>query len=127
MSTYLHFYEEDERQYNRLDEELNRVSLEEVCKEMVEEDARIERLIEGRQMVVHFSEPQNVSKEWAKLFLSNWNNTVKLWNGGELFAPNAKGKYTENQMSRQLGYASICCSWLIPHGMKEPHCVAEGE
>lgn len=63
-------------------------------------------------------------KEWAKLLLKNWNKAVILWNDGQLFSDIKQRK--EYRETRQQEYARICCSWIIPNGMAEPHCVAEG-
>lgn len=64
-----------------------------------------------------------VTKEWAKLFLENWNRAVALWDSGYLFN---KDYHTSSVCTCQQEYACICCSWIIPNKMVEPHCVAEG-
>ncbi len=28
---------------------------------------------------------QDIDREWAKMFLENWNRAVKLWDNGQLF------------------------------------------
>lgn len=63
-----------------------------------------------------------IEMSWAKLFLKQWNRAVKLWNKGELFA----GVVHSGKSINQKEYAKICCTWLIPNGFVEPHCVAEG-
>lgn len=72
---------------------------------------------------INYAKPQNVSKEWAKLFLRKWNDAVAVWNDGELFG----GKIWPSKPDSQRYYASICCSWLIPNGFEEPHQVAQGK
>lgn len=87
---------------------------------------------------INFAKPQNVSKEWAKLFLEQWNRAVELWNNGILFRPvnhmHARAieiakieGYPPDQTEEQFLYARICCAWLIPNGFVEPHCAAEGK
>lgn len=67
------------------------------------------------------------TKEWAKLFLEKWNRAVKLWDKGHLFGDVWSLKpYIQEQIREQREYANICCTWLIPNGFVEPHCVAEG-
>lgn len=75
------------------------------------------------------------SKEWAKLFLENWDRAVELWDNGKLFEPGLNitvsgvpfyEGYNADQQRNQTRYADICVTWLIPNGMVEPHCVAEG-
>lgn len=70
----------------------------------------------------------NVSKEWAELFLKNWNRAVALWDDGHMFRKHYKesDEYEDYQLRDQQEYARICCSWIIPNKMVEPHCVAEG-
>lgn len=63
-----------------------------------------------------------VTKEWARLFLYNWNKTVRMWNGGELFT----GIEGAGKSINQQEYARLCCTWMLPNGFKEPHVVAEG-
>lgn len=63
-----------------------------------------------------------VTKEWAKLFLTNWNRAVSVWNNGELFTDK---EWPSKSVSQQY-YARLCCTWMLPNGMVEPHCVAEG-
>lgn len=174
MSAYLHYYEEQDRGYDRLREEQERADLEAACHEMAKEDNRIEELIqcysddcrmcyglgqtaygtcecvrysqcsgyeqhpetgmvrrcileEGHTVrhthVINFAKPFNISKEWAKLFLVNWNRTVEVWNDGELFSE----KEWPSKSTSQKYYAKICCTWLIPNGFEEPHQVAEGK
>lgn len=65
------------------------------------------------------------SKERAQSFLEQWNRAVKLWNDGELFSRWHPDNYPISDS--QSEYASICCTWLIPNGFVEPHCVAQGE
>ena len=67
---------------------------------------------------------QEHKKELAKLFLSNWNRAVKLWNNGDLFS---RAWINEDMQHRhQKEYARICCAWLIPNRFAEPHVVASG-
>jgi hypothetical protein len=66
-----------------------------------------------------------VSKKWTELFLENWNETVKLWDKGQLFTDVwYTQEYKERQIKEQQEYARLCCAWIIPNGMVEPHCVA---
>ncbi len=78
--------------------------------------------------VINFAKPQNFSKEWARPFLVEWNRTVKLWEGGKLFAPKEwhEDPYLSSKDVDQRRYAEICCTWLIPNGFVEPHVVAQG-
>lgn len=72
-----------------------------------------------------------VTKEWAELFLKNWNQAVMLWDKGHLFNDVwSKEEYQKEQLRDQQEYARqeyarICCSWIIPNGMVEPHCTAD--
>lgn len=81
---------------------------------------------------------QNESKEWAKLFLEQWNRANQLWNDGVLFHPMteetkqaygimSQSNYTVQQRVDQKRYAEICATWIITNGFVEPHCVAEGK
>lgn len=63
-----------------------------------------------------------VSREWAKLFLSNWNRAVELWDGGDLFSKQ-NGIYWPDQILGQQEYAHIC-AWMIPNRFAEPHMEA---
>lgn len=72
----------------------------------------------------------NVSREWAKLFLENWNRAVELWNEGKIFVPEfhsgVSGMYSDRQLGAHQEYARLCCTWMLPNGFQEPHVVAEG-
>lgn len=58
---------------------------------------------------VEFAKPQNVSREWANLFLElGWKVAVYLWDEGRLFSEDAP---------LHLGW----------NRQREPHCVAQGE
>lgn len=76
------------------------------------------------------AEEDAISHEWAKMFLDNWNRSVELWDDGELFKPrnetHALAMHMQDYSMEQQEYARICCTWIIPSGMVEPHCVAEG-
>lgn len=37
-----------------------------------------------RHEPLHCVGSRYVTKEWAKLFLTNWNRAVSVWNNGEL-------------------------------------------
>lgn len=66
----------------------------------------------------------NVSKEWARMFLANWDRAVELWDDGYLFSGGISRDVTKSTDQRE--YAALCVTWLIPNGMVEPHCVAQG-
>lgn len=65
-----------------------------------------------------------VSKEWSKLFLSNWNRAVEMWNEGYIFSEEAREANSQYTIFIQQEYARICCAWLIPNEFQEPHVEA---
>jgi hypothetical protein len=65
-----------------------------------------------------------VNKEWAKMFLENWNRAVELWDEGRIFSYD--DLTVQKLTNKQLEYASICCTWIIPNNISEPHVVAFG-
>lgn len=77
--------------------------------------------------LLDFFDPKKmiVTKEWAKLFLENWNRAVELWDGGALFYSwKQGGGYWEYQIKEQQEYARLCCTWMLPNGFQEPHVLA---
>lgn len=81
-----------------------------------------------RGIHVNFSNPQNVSRKWARLFLYNWNRAVKLCNSWDLFMPEySQWRGQVLKLESQQEYAHICQSWLAPNGCVDPHSTAEGK
>lgn len=60
-----------------------------------------------------------------KILLAAWDQANYLWDKGHLFND---VWYTEanqkEQIKDQQEYARLCCEYLIPNRMVEPHCVA---
>lgn len=82
--------------------------------------------------------PETIRKEWARLFLIEWNRAVELWDEGRLFQPvnfiharaieiAKREGYLPDQTSEQIEYATVCQSWLVPNGCVDPHLTAEGK
>lgn len=71
---------------------------------------------------------KDIDREWAKMFLANWNKAVRLWDDGELFDNHSRyyNQFSREQSAKQLEYARICVSWFIPNNFNEPHMTAEG-
>lgn len=64
---------------------------------------------------------KDIDREWARMFLENWNRAVKLWDDGRLFSCRTPWSAVD-----QKEYARICVSWLTPNNFNEPHMTAEG-
>ncbi len=65
-----------------------------------------------------------IGKAWAKIFLENWDRAVELWDEGRTFSYD---NFTvQNLTKKQQEYARICCIWIIPNNVAEPHVVAFG-
>lgn len=111
--------------YDRNDRELELIIKE--CSELSDEPLYIDHGTKHSKDKLYYVKGLGWNtKEWAKLFLAEWNRAVELWHNGYLFDTQNTGYYWPDQIYGQKEYANICCTWIIPNGMAEPHVVAEG-